>query len=243
MAHSSIDGGLPRTRSLRRAKPARLWSIAVAIAVVANLGLVLGLAQVSQLHDAAIAPPLAVRRLRAVPAEPPPPMPEAAGGAQAAQPVEAVSIALPSLDLPRAPVTSDLRLPALPGFDHAVDLPLSIPAFTVIGAADGPVAAPAGPAVGAPAFDTPAQREGAFDLDRYYPRTARLRGITGTSRVRVVIAANGRVSDATVLDSAPEGVFEQAAERLARALRYRPAQAAGQPVASTQDITIAWTIR
>lgn len=94
-----------------------------------------------------------------------------------------------------------------------------------------------------PAFDTPAQREGTFDLDRYYPRSARLRAITGSTRLRLTISAEGRVVAVEVLESTPAGVFEHAAERLAGNLRFRPATAAGVAVPSTQDTTITWTMK
>ncbi len=235
----------PRKRSLRRDRPQRAWWLAVAIALVVNLGVVVALAQVSNLHVAAPQPPLAVRSLRQLDQEPTPPPPpvEERVSDEAPEAPEAIALALPSLDLPASSSTSDLRLPALASPALDLDLPLSIPAFTSIApSVDVPVAA-GGPGLDAPAFDTAAERQGAFDLDRFYPRTARLRGITGTSRVRIVIDVGGRVTAATVFDSAPPGVFEQAAERLCRGLRYRPAQAAGKPVASTQDITIEWTIR
>ncbi len=237
-------GGLPRTRPFRRVKPARLWSLAVAIAVLVNLGVVVALSQVSHLHRAAPMAPLAVRTLRQLETEPPPPPPEEARESVADQPETAVPFALPSLDLPATSPTSELSLSAIASLDVDLDLPLSIPAFSVFGPpGDGPPAPDVGPVVGAPEFDTPAQREGAFDLDRFYPRTARSRGITGSTRVRIAIAATGRVSGVTVLSSTPDGVFDQAAERLCRGLRYRPALAAGTAVASTQDVTIEWTLK
>jgi len=227
---------LPRTRSFRRVKPMRLWYAAVGTAVLANLAVVVVLAQISSLHHDAPEPVLAVRTLHrqapepVVPAESLPPV-------SAAQPDPLAVIALPSLELPTASPPSELALPPLGAASLDLALPLSFPAFATT---DGSIG---GAGSGTLSFDTPAEREGAFDLDQYYPRSAKLRGVTGTTRVRIAIAADGRVSAVTVVESTPAGVFERAAERLVRSLRYRPALLAGQAVASEQETVIAWTIK
>lgn len=235
---------LPRTRSLRRARTPRAWWVAVGTAIVVNLSIVVGLSQVSRLHSPAIAPPLAVRSLRQVDEpEPPPPPPETPRESRDELVEDTIPIALPSLDLP-ATTASDLTLPQIASLDDPLTLPLSVPPFVPLGPpGDGLDAPPTAGGGGPLAFDTPAQREGAFDLDRFYPRTARLRGITGSSRLRLTISAEGRITAVEVLDSTPPGVFEHAAERLARTLRYRPATAAGKPVASELETSIQWTIK
>jgi periplasmic protein TonB len=234
---------LPRSRSFRRAGSQRLWWVAVATAITVNLGMVLVLAQVSRLHPPAAEAPLAVRTLRQTPEpEAPPPPPEQAQQPTEVAPAQATPIALPSLDLPALPTTSELSLPAFPNPDLAISLPMTVPAFITLGTPTEALPASAGP-IGMPAFDAPAQREGAFDLDRYYPRSARLRTITGNTRVRLSISAEGRVTAVEVLESSPPGVFERAAERLASSLRFRPATAAGSPVPSMQETTITWTMK
>ena len=206
--------------------------------------MVVVLARISRLHPAAAEAPLAVRTLRQLDQpEPPPPPPERPRESDETAVAEAVPVSLPSLELAAAPSGSDLSLPAQGQPDFALALPLAIPAFAAVGPpAEGPPTAAAAGS-GPPVFDTAAQREGAFDLDRYYPRSARMRGITGTSRIRIAISAEGRVTTVEVLESSPAGVFEQAAERLAHGLRFRPATAAGTPVPSVQDTTITWTMK
>lgn len=231
---------LPRTRSFRRAGTQRLWWIAVGTAIAANLGMVLLLAQISRLHPPAAEAPLAVRTLRQMPEAEPTPAEQTPQEASTAV-AEASPIALPSLELPALPTMSAIQLPAFSSPDPAISLPMAVPAFTAVGIpSEGP---PAAGQVGLPAFDTPAQREGTFDLDRYYPRSARLRSVTGSTRLRLIISAEGRVTAVEVLESTPPGVFERAAERLADSLRFRPATAAGVPVASVQDTTITWTMK
>ncbi len=235
---------LPRTRSFRRAKPQRLWWLAAALALIVNLAVVAGLAQVSRLHFDAPAAPLALTTLRQIAPDPPPSAPahEPARETDADLQAAAAPIALPSLDLPAAPTAGSLSLPALGSLEASLELPQSLPAFTPIAATPGPALPVAGPA-GPPGYDTPAEREGDFSLDRHYPRIARQRGITGSSRIRFTIDDQGRVTTVTVLESTPAGVFDTAAENLARSLRFRPARSGGRAVASAQETTIEWTLR
>lgn len=230
---------LPRTRSFHRARPMRLWWLAVGVAVLANLAVVIVLSQISRLHPAAAEPPLAVRSLRrSEPEIPPPPVVEPAPTAAAA--VSGAPPALPSLELPALGPPDALALPALGSLDADLVLPLVMPAFA---AADAPAGTAAAAGTALPEFDTPARLIGGFDLDHFYPRQARLRGLTGRTRLRLAIAADGQVSSVEVLTSEPPGVFEHAAERLGRSLRHHPATRAGQPVASVVERTIVWQVR
>jgi len=233
--------GLPRSRSFRRRRPLRQWWVALAIAVLANLLVVVGLSQVSHVQHPGLTPPLTAHALHQAPPDEPPAPPDQPSEASDTLPDEAVAIALPSLALPSAAPAGTLTLPAVGSLFADLTLPLSIPAFTAIGISDTPMIA-AGPP-GLAAIDAAAERESAFALDRHYPRAARLRGIEGTTRARITIDATGRVSAVQLLDSTPPGVFDEAAQRVVLALRYRPAQSAGQAIASVQDTTIAWTLR
>jgi protein TonB len=233
---------LPRTQSFQRRRPLRAWWLAVIVAVAANLALVVVLSQVSHLHLALPEPPLSVRTLRQVePEAPPPPPPEQREPPP--EPAEEVpTVALPTLDLPSTAPASALVLPDVPNLVANLDLPLSVPAFSTIAPVSAPAAAPAGAALGEP--DQAAERLADFDLDKFYPRAARLRNITGRSRVRIAIDAEGRVAGVEVLESTPPGVFEKATEQLGRAQRYRhPATRGGKPVPSTEDLIIDWTLK
>jgi protein TonB len=231
---------LPRTRAFRRHGARTIWWIAAGIAVLVNLGLVVVLSQISHLHTPAPAAPLTVRTIRQVEPEPPPPPPQARETPP--EPVdEPLALVLPDLALPTTSTPGALTLPDVPNLDGVFDLPLAVPAFAAL----APVSAPAGPAapvaLGDP--DQPAEQESAFDLERFYPRSARVRGVTGRSRLRLTIDASGTVTTVLVSDCTPPGVFEQATERLGRSLRYRPARRDGKPVASTKDLIIDWTLK
>ncbi len=233
---------LPRTQGFQRRRPMRAWWVAVVVAFVANLVLVVVLSQVSNLHVTLPEPPLSVRKLHQLEPELPPPPPPESRETPAEQPEEIATIALPTLDLPTTPSPTALVLPDTPNLITNLDLPLNLPAFAAI----APVTVPAAPltAVGLGEPDKPADRIADFDLDKFYPRTARLRGITGRSRVRITIDAEGHVSGAEVLDSTPPGVFDKATELLGRAQRYHgPATRGGKPVPSTEDLIIDWTLK
>ncbi|MBN2505666.1 MAG: TonB family protein [Verrucomicrobia bacterium] len=80
------------------------------------------------------------------------------------------------------------------------------------------------------------------DLGLFYPYRARVNAITGTTRLRLRIAADGSVTGAEVLSDSPPGVFAAAARRVARALRFEPALDRGRPVASETTMTIEWRL-
>lgn len=231
---------LPRTRTFQRRRSTRAWWIAAGIAIAVNLGLVVVLSQISHLHVPAPEAPQSVRTIRQVePEQPPPPPPQRETPPEPVE--EPLAVALPTLDLPAAPSPDALGLPDVPNLDGAFELPLSVPSFTTVAPTATP-AAPAGPlTLGEP--DQPAELESTFDLERFYPRSARLRGIEGRSRMRITVDANGTVTSVTVFEGTPAGVFEQATERLARSLRYRPARQAGKAVATTKDLIIDWTLK
>jgi protein TonB len=233
---------LPRTALLRR-RSRRAWSLAVGLAVVVNLAVVALLAQISQMRFDAPAPPLAARILPRAEAVPPPP-PLAAPTAAAALADSGVTaaetpLALPPLDVPPL-ATGRLVLPEATVPDLGQPLPLVVPPVVAIAPAAGHDGASSAHAIEP---DSPAMRTGDIDLERFYPRTARSRGVTGSTHVRLAIDGDGAVTRVTVIASDPPGIFERAAEQLCQSLRYLPATRAGKPVPSEQETIITWVIR
>jgi len=80
------------------------------------------------------------------------------------------------------------------------------------------------------------------DLAEYYPRRARMRGTTGSTRLRLTVDADGRVADVEVLDATPTGVFEHAARRVGRSLSFRPALRNGRPVPARVTLRLVWRL-
>ena len=234
---------LPRTRTFHRRRPLTAWWIAVAIAVLTNLALIVVLSQISNLHQPLPAAPLTVRTLRQVEPETPPPLPlppetlEQPTKEVQAQPV----LALPALELPSESTPMALTLPDMPKLAVSLDLPLNIPAFSAAKPSANTDTATLWPGPGKP--DQSAQLQSTFDLERFYPRAARLRGIVGQCRVRLTIIEDGSVLSVAIFESTPAGVFEQATRELARSLRFHPALVDGKAVASTKDLIIDWTLK
>lgn len=234
---------LPRTRTFQRRRPLTAWWIAIGIAVLTNLALIVVLSQISNLHQPLPAAPLTVRTLRQVEPETQLPLPtppetlEQPTKEVQAQPV----LALPALELPSESAAMALTLPDMPKLAVSLDLPLNIPAFSAAKPSANTDTATLWPGPGKP--DQSAQLESTFDLERFYPRAARLRGIAGQCRVRLTIIEDGSVLSIAIFECTPAGVFEQATRDLARSLRFRPALVDGKPVASAKDLIIDWTLK
>lgn len=80
------------------------------------------------------------------------------------------------------------------------------------------------------------------DLSAYYPRRARMRGVTGRTTISIAISAEGKATDVQVLSSTPAGIFEHAATRVGRALQFRPALRGGRPVPASVTLPIVWRL-
>ena len=63
-----------------------------------------------------------------------------------------------------------------------------------------------------------------------YPRAALEDNVSGEVRVRITVDAKGKVTDTVILESAPAGVFDDAALAAVRRWRFKPAEVDGQPV-------------
>jgi len=232
---------LPTTRFARERRGWGGWSVAVAIALAVNLGVITLLTAIGRnLHPDSEAPQLARHIVQAEP--PPPPLPPAAD-----EPAETPAEAIPQMTLPAL----DLASPALPTTDFALPattlafdldrLPMTVPIFASPGPPDTAPAANDGMVFGE--VDEPATLDSTFDLERFYPIDARAHGIEGRSTIAIDIDDEGRVVNVVISDSTPPGVFESAADRLARTLHFRPARRGSRAVAFRYTTTIAWTMR
>lgn len=63
-----------------------------------------------------------------------------------------------------------------------------------------------------------------------YPARARSRGLEGHVLFSLVVSAEGRISDITLLESDPPGVFEDSAKTAISGMRCEPASYQGRPV-------------
>jgi protein TonB len=75
-------------------------------------------------------------------------------------------------------------------------------------------------------------------VDVVYPETALAAGTGGVVTLRLLIDHEGRLRDASVTDSRPAGVFENAALDAVWSLRFRPAMRNGVAVGSIKLIEV-----
>ena len=190
--------------------------------------------------------------LSVVPVEPEPvelASPEAPAAAAPAPAVPAPTLpALPAPALPAVAPTLDAPTP----IELAIDGAMPVPVYTAEVVPPGPAlptALAARPATrpAATALGKPTDTHGPVlisrpDLSDYYPRRALLRGVTGRTTVRLTIDPAGRVTAVTVLRSQPAGVFEHAAGRVGRVLRFRPAMRQGRRVSAVVSLDIVWRV-
>lgn len=234
---------LPSTRLIRRRTSSRGWLVGVGLTIALNLALVVGLAQASHLAADPVEPPQPVRRIQRAEAppplrEPPPQTRPRPTQAEASVP----TVALPALDLPSMPADAALELPSFTAHGDMLALPDTVPAFAAIGAettlGDG-----LEPGDGLDlSFDEPPVLLAALDLRRFYPRQALVRRIEGQTVLRLELDVSGTVRQSTIVSSVPAGVFDDAALRLARQLRFSAAKRAGEAVPAIFSQTIHWTI-
>jgi protein TonB len=217
--------------------------VAAVVSLALNATLLLGLAWWSATTEQIIAPKLLATPLRVVdlPQErprPSPAQPEVAAAIEPSQPT------LPAPPWPLLRSVAPLKLTAATPESPALQMPTFAPQrISITTSSTGPSEAPRPPEVASPWNTT---RSAVLiqppDLSLYYPYRARVREVTGTTRIELRVAADGRVTAANVLSSSPPGIFDHAARRVAQALQFQPALDQGRPIPSKVSITIEWRI-
>jgi protein TonB len=66
--------------------------------------------------------------------------------------------------------------------------------------------------------------------DPVYPRTAQTRGIEGWVEPKFTISGSGAVTDVTVVDADPKGMFDAAASKAVQSWKYAPRVREGRAV-------------
>ncbi len=173
-------------------------------------------------------------RVRPSVVKPPPPPPTDArvpASAGRANPVLPARPLMPSIELPALPDSLGLANLLSDGLDD-----VGLGDFTF---------EPAAESIGAPdaAADEPPQLTVPPDLTRFYPESARRRGLGGRSIVRVKVDATGRVVSAQVLSSEPQGLFDRAAVEAATRFTFSPARRGGRPVPGQTRLELKWRPR
>lgn len=212
-------------------------------AVVSVVLTLLSLQLVASLNAGAqVQPPEPLLPARTVPLAPPPPELEPPPSV-----VDSSSEPLAPTEAPAPPV--DAPPPAPPQVSALAGLaPTAGPGSLAVGPMGGlPSVA------GLPKLATPSESSESGEPDTparavsrpapAYPALAQRRGIEGYVTLRLRIDERGRVTDAVVVKSEPEGTFDKTATATARRYRFTPARANGKPVASTIEQTIRFELK
>lgn len=177
---------------------------------------------------------------------PPPPPPIAQDPAPSPAPASPTPPAPPASlamsVMPRATTTSDAPITtsvdALPASG-----PTGPPAPTT---AASPASAPSGPAVAALPPDGVTQTavpRGGYQVRPSYPHNARRLGIQGTTLLSVFVAADGRVADVVVKQSAGHPDLDQAAADAIKRWRFEPARRGSEAVAMWVLLPVEFRLR
>ena len=234
----------PRARAgaLVRRRDYRGVAVALGTTLVVNGLLVVLLVFLTRTRELPIEAPVAIHRLTTVPpkklpttatvkAAVPTPTPAAA--------VAAAALPMPAIVLPPTATGAVLNLPELPVLDIA--RPVTMPMVTAaMPAGNSGAVAPVADA--SELVDEPPVLVNGFDLERFYPRNARLRGIEGVSSMRLELGIDGKVTAASIVVSEPPGVFDSAAKALCKTLHYTPARTRGTPVACAITLSVEWRL-
>lgn len=241
MTAPAITTGVRVRASLRR-RDYRGVAVALGTTLVANGLLVVLLLVLDRPRELPIEAPVPIHRLTIVPpkklpttatvkAALPTPTPPAA--------VAAAALPMPAIVLPPTATGAVLNLPELPILDIA--RPVTMPTVTAaLPAGNSGAVAPVADA--SELVDEPPVLVNGFDLERFYPRNARLRGIEGASSMRLELGVDGKVTASSIIASEPPGVFDSAAKALCKTLHYTPARLRGTPVACAITLSVAWSL-
>jgi protein TonB len=84
---------------------------------------------------------------------------------------------------------------------------------------------------------------GGYQVRPSYPANARRLGVQGTTLLSVFVAADGRVADVVVKQSAGHPELDQAAADAVRRWRFEPARRGNEPVAMWVLLPVEFRLR
>jgi protein TonB len=90
---------------------------------------------------------------------------------------------------------------------------------------------------------TPAKPTYVPDVRDFYPDQARRNGTEGRASVKICISNAGKIESADITTSAGDELLDQAAVKVAKAFRFKPATSEGKPVASCMSLPVKFQLR
>jgi protein TonB len=202
------------------------------LSLLINLAMVFGLGRLhaedlTRLPDQQILVPMNIVEM--------PPTPEPTESKESTSKIDATLTALPPLELPTESANmGGIEIPKTDADNFGWALDARIPEFT------GRV----GKGLGGTSLSitTPPVLLYQPDLAMFYPGRARRAKISGKTQLLLDIDASGEVAHIQIKQSIPEGVFERAARRAAKKLRYKASVRNGRPQSSKVSMEFIWTL-
>jgi protein TonB len=146
-------------------------------------------------------------------------------------------------ELPPPPPHVDLKAPPpiqVVAPEVTITLPVTPPPIT-----RPPVVKAAPPVIHTPPAPTIAPSTRGIsepDTNDYYPEASRRNNEEGRGLVHICVDVRGRVTEAQVSSSTGHPLLDEAAVKLAKAYRFRPATQAGKPVPQCTALPVRFTL-
>jgi protein TonB len=90
---------------------------------------------------------------------------------------------------------------------------------------------------------TPIKQINPVDVNSYYPETSRRNGEEGRVGVKTCVAATGKTVSIEVANTSGFPMLDEAAMKVARAMKFKPATSEGKPVESCATLPIKFTLK
>ena len=144
-------------------------------------------------------------------------------------------------ELPPPPPQAKLNVPppvTVVAPDVVINIPVAPPPVTVV---PKPVTAPK-PIVTPPAPIVPVKNTYMPDTSDYYPAQSRRNNEEGRALVHICVDERGRVASAAIDASSGHALLDDAAVRLAKQARFKPATQGGKPIQSCTGLPVKFVL-
>jgi protein TonB len=146
-------------------------------------------------------------------------------------------------DLPPPPPPVDLKeKPPVQVIapDINITVPIEVPPPIQNVTTKAPPAPPPAPRAVTPG--TPIKPLSMPDVHDYYPEQARRDGQEGRAQVKVCVGANGKIASTEIATSSGFPALDEAAQKVAKAARFKPATSEGKPVDSCAVLPVKFEL-
>jgi periplasmic protein TonB len=146
-------------------------------------------------------------------------------------------------DLPPPPPPVDLKeKPPVQVIAPDINITVPVEAPPPIQNVTTKAAPPPPPAPRPVAPGTPIKPISMPDVHDYYPEQARRDGQEGRTQVKVCVGANGKVQSADIATSSGFPALDEAATKVAKAAKFKPATSEGKPVDSCATLPVKFEL-